>query len=213
MRKVKRERLFIFVKIKEKRFISHWNNETKWIMRHHPFYAEKEETGLHSRGRVDRAGSPGRCGQAPSSSVGPSLGRESHKGPVYIWVRSFASSFFLSFSFSRPLRRLLHLAALRALTLDTHDIAKLLRVCLVKRCRCATGVRDTDTRTRAKRNFLAATRSIRPSIRENIDELAREAGSVQSNLAFETYVWEKIFIFLPSCSNNNFISATRIFNF
>ncbi|TGZ38105.1 Uncharacterized protein DBV15_09064 [Temnothorax longispinosus] len=34
--------------------------------------------------RMDRAGSPGRCGQASSSLVGPSLGRESHKGPVYI---------------------------------------------------------------------------------------------------------------------------------
>ncbi|KYN02330.1 hypothetical protein ALC62_06879 [Cyphomyrmex costatus] len=36
--------------------------------------------------RMDRTRSPGRCGQASSSSssVGPSLGRESHKGPVYI---------------------------------------------------------------------------------------------------------------------------------
>jgi len=45
--------------------------------------------------RADRAGSPGRCGQ-PSSSVRPSAGRESHKGPVYIGARSFAISFFFS---------------------------------------------------------------------------------------------------------------------
>ncbi|KYN17721.1 hypothetical protein ALC57_10090 [Trachymyrmex cornetzi] len=117
--------------------------------------------------RTDRTRSPGRCGQASSSSsVGPSLGRESHK------VAS---------------------PALRALTLDTRH-RKTLRVCLVKRCRCATGVCDTDIRTRAKRNFLAA-RSIRSSIRENIDELAREVGSVQSYSAFRD-IREKLFIFL-----------------
>jgi len=59
--------------------------------------------------RTDWTRSPGRCGQASSSSssssVGSSLGRESHKGPVYIWVCSFAK-FFLSFLLSSPLHRL-----------------------------------------------------------------------------------------------------------
>lgn len=84
----------------------------------------------------------------------------------------FREFFLFFFLFSLP-RRLPRPPALRALTLDTR-YRETLRVCLVKRCCCATGVRDTDTRTRAKRNFLAATRSIRSSIRENIDELARE---------------------------------------
>lgn len=46
--------------------------------------------------RSDSRGSAGRCGQ-PSASVGPPLGRESHKGPVYIRVRSFMTPFFVSF--------------------------------------------------------------------------------------------------------------------
>ncbi|KYN39144.1 hypothetical protein ALC56_06570 [Trachymyrmex septentrionalis] len=100
---------------------------------------------------------------------------------------SFSLSFFPAPCVATP--------ALRALTLDTRH-RETLRVYLVKRCRCATGVCDTDIRTRAKRNFLAATRSIRSSIRENIDELeAREVGSVQSYSGFRD-IREKLFIFL-----------------
>lgn len=64
--------------------------------------------------RAARAGSPGRCGQ-PSSSVRPSPGRESHKGPIYIRVRSFAILFSLSSSPRPPPSRV----AARSLTLDT----------------------------------------------------------------------------------------------
>lgn len=67
--------------------------------------------------RADRP--EGAVSRRQSSSVGPPLGRESHKGPVYIRVRSVAIPLFLSFFLSNP-----HARA------DTRypEIAKLTRV-------------------------------------------------------------------------------------
>lgn len=121
--------------------------------------------------------------------VGPRISQGSG-----LHLSAFFCEFFLSFFLSRLPHCLRRSPAPRMLTLDTRH-RETLRVCLVKWCRCATSVRDTDTRTRAKRNFLAATRSIQSSIRENIDELAQEVGSATKLLGFRDIRVRKIFIF------------------
>lgn len=99
-RKRKKERLFICVKIKKKKRF-YINVQLDHIVSAFlNVVLRRKKLGPHCEPHGSRAGSPGRCGQA-SSLVRPSLGRESHKDPVYIWVRSFASSFSLS-SFPDP---------------------------------------------------------------------------------------------------------------
>lgn len=128
--------------------------------------------------RMDRAGSPGRCGQPSPSSVGPSPGRESHKGPVYIRVRSFSWFLFLS-SFTAPASARCDTRYPRSRNFTYVHIRRVLSNTPVLLCNRYMKHRHSCSGGATKLPSNNSS-SIRLSIRENIQELAREVARVQS---------------------------------